>query len=99
MDGLVLLVVLLWASFLAFWIWALVDAIQVPEDRFYQAGTKVVWVIVIVLTGAIGAIIYLAVGRPDPATRASMKRQGSSPAPQAPIPPRPPGSLPSPPTS
>ncbi|HUF58588.1 MAG TPA: PLDc N-terminal domain-containing protein [Actinomycetota bacterium] len=28
--------------------------------------TKLVWVLVIVITGLIGAIIYLAVGRPAP---------------------------------
>jgi Phospholipase_D-nuclease N-terminal len=92
MEGVVLFVIVLWASFVAFWIWALVDAIQVPEDRFYQSGTKIVWVLVIVLTGAIGAIIYLAAGRPDPATRATMKHQGHADVPPAPIPPRPPGS-------
>jgi hypothetical protein len=92
MGGIVVLVILVWAALLAFWIWALVDAIQVPDDRFYQSGTKLVWVLVIVLTGGIGAIIYLAAGRPDAATRATMK-QGSSALMQPQVPPRPPGSL------
>jgi hypothetical protein len=48
----------------ALWIWALVDAIRVPDDADYRAGTKLVWVLVIVLTGFIGAAVYLAVGRP-----------------------------------
>lgn len=43
------------------WIWALVDAIRVPDDR---AGTKLIWVLVIALTGLIGAGLYVAVGRP-----------------------------------
>jgi hypothetical protein len=58
---LILLVVLALA---ALWIWALVDAIRVPDDADYRAGTKLVWVLVIVLTGFIGAAVYLAVGRP-----------------------------------
>jgi hypothetical protein len=58
---LILLVVLALA---ALWTWALVDAIRVPDDADYRAGTKLVWVLVIVLTGFIGAAVYLAVGRP-----------------------------------
>ena len=58
---LILLVVLALA---ALWLWALVDAIRVPDDADYRAGTKLVWVLVIVLTGFIGAAVYLAVGRP-----------------------------------
>jgi hypothetical protein len=58
---LILLVVLALA---ALWIWALVDAIRVPDDADYRAGTKLLWVLVIVLTGFIGAAVYLAVGRP-----------------------------------
>jgi hypothetical protein len=58
---LILLVVLALA---ALWLWALVDAIRVPDDADYRAGTKLIWVLVIVLTGFIGAAVYLAVGRP-----------------------------------
>jgi hypothetical protein len=58
---LILLVVLALA---ALWIWALVDAIRVPDDADYRAGTKLIWVLVIVLTGFIGSAVYLAVGRP-----------------------------------
>lgn len=58
---LILLVVLALA---ALWIWALVDAIRVPDDADYRAGTKLIWVLVIALTGFIGAAVYLAVGRP-----------------------------------
>jgi uncharacterized membrane protein len=48
------------------WIWALVDCIQVPDDSMYRSGTKLTWVLVIVLATFIGAIVYLAVGRPEP---------------------------------
>jgi hypothetical protein len=58
------LILLLVLALVALWIWALVDAIRVPDDAHYRAGTKVVWVLVIVLTGFIGAAVYLAVGRP-----------------------------------
>ncbi len=60
-SALILLVILALA---ALWVWALVDAIRVPDDRDYRAGTKLVWILVIVLTGFIGAAVYLAVGRP-----------------------------------
>ncbi|MBW3542403.1 MAG: PLD nuclease N-terminal domain-containing protein [Planctomycetes bacterium] len=42
------------------WIWALVDAIRNPhlDDMM-----RIVWVLVIALTGIIGAIIYALVGR------------------------------------
>ena len=46
------------------WVYALVDAVQVPEDSMYRAGNKLIWVLVILLGHAVGALIYLAVGRP-----------------------------------
>jgi hypothetical protein len=42
------------------WIWALIDAIQNPA---LDSTMRIVWVLVIVFTQIIGAIIYLAVGR------------------------------------
>ncbi|MGZ5327592.1 MAG: PLDc N-terminal domain-containing protein [Actinomycetota bacterium] len=69
---------------LGVWIWALVDAIQVPDDSMYRAGTKLVWVLVIVFLQVIGAVIYFAIGRPAKGT--------ASP------PPRGPGGLPPPPS-
>jgi len=47
-------------------IWALVDAIRVPSDQDYRAGTKVIWVLVILFLNCLGALIYFAVGRPRP---------------------------------
>jgi hypothetical protein len=60
-SALLLLIILALA---ALWVWTLVDAIRVPNDRDYRAGTKLIWVLVIVLTGFVGAAVYLAVGRP-----------------------------------
>jgi hypothetical protein len=84
--------------FLVFWlfflanivlvIWALVDAIKVPDDSMYQAGSKVVWVLVILLGGFIGAIVYLVVGRPK-----SGHRLRSTPPWDGSLPPPPPGSV------
>ncbi len=67
-------------------IWALVDAIRVPDESMFQSGNRLIWVLVIVLTGFIGAIIYLIVGRPSEADRA---RKLAPP----PVPPPPPGSI------
>jgi hypothetical protein len=73
---------------LIFWVWALVDAIGVSDESLYRTGSKLLWVLVIVFTGAIGAIIYLAIGRPE---RATVQPRATS------TPPAPPGSLPPPP--
>ena len=61
LGGMFLLLLLLAA--IGFWIWSLVDAIRVPNDS-YRAGSKVVWVLVIALTGFIGSIVYFFAGRP-----------------------------------
>ena len=58
------LVMILAIASLVLWIWALVDAIQVPDDSMYRAGTRLVWILVIVFLHVIGAVIYLAIGRP-----------------------------------
>lgn len=83
---------IVWVFFLAnivLVIWALVDAIKVPDDSMYQAGSKLVWVLVILFAGFIGAIIYFVVGRP-----ARGGPSGTSPTgrPDG-LPPPPPGSL------
>lgn len=90
--------ILIWAVLVGVWIWALVDCIRVPDDRSYRSGTKVVWVVVIVLLGFIGAIVYLLAGRPDASTRATLPGGGGRDDPPFP-PPAPPGSLPPPPES
>lgn len=84
--------------FAAFWlfalanivlvIWALVDAIRVPDETMYRAGNKLTWVLVILFAGFIGAIVYLAIGRPTDG-----RRSRTDHAWQGPPPPPPPGSL------
>jgi len=73
-----------------FWVWALVDVVKVPDDSKFKAGTKLVWVLVIVITGVIGAIIYLVVGRPAPGSRPAAL---SHPADPSRLPPPPPGAM------
>jgi hypothetical protein len=49
------------------WVWALVDAIRNP---LLDNTMRIVWVLVIVFTNVIGAIIYLAIGRNAPSRAA-----------------------------
>ena len=42
------------------WIWALVDLVR--RDRF-RGGSKLLWVLIIILFGVVGPIVYLAWGR------------------------------------
>ena len=43
-----------------FWVWALIDCLQ---NSRLQGIEKLVWVVVILFTHLLGAIIYFAVGR------------------------------------
>jgi phospholipase D-like protein len=45
-----------------FWIWTLMDCIK-NENR--DENTRITWIIVIALTGVIGALIYYLARRPD----------------------------------
>ena len=64
---------------LAVLIYALVDAIRMPSDADFKAGTQLIWILVILLAQVIGAIIYLVVGRPP---------GGATAAPRTPAPTR-----------
>lgn len=61
-GGVAFLLVLV--GLIVLWVWSLVDAVRVADDSAFRAGSKVVWVIVIALTGLIGSVVYLVVGRP-----------------------------------
>ena len=77
---------------LAVMIWTLVDVIRMPSDASFKAGTQLVWVLVILFAQVIGAIVYLAVGRPPGGATAARERAAlSPPAPPAPPPPGQPG--------
>jgi uncharacterized membrane protein YidH (DUF202 family) len=64
-GGIVLLSVLL--ALFGFWVWSLVDAVRVPDDSSYRVGSMLAWVLVIVFTGLVGAVVYWAAGRPKAA--------------------------------
>lgn len=48
--------------FLAFWIWMLVDcAVHEPSE----GNDKIVWILIIVFLGVLGAFVYLVARRPQ----------------------------------
>jgi len=59
-GGMMLVMVVLGLAALALWIWALIDAIRNPA---LDPTMRIVWILVIVLTSWIGALMYLAIGR------------------------------------
>jgi hypothetical protein len=80
---------LVWLAGLVLVIWALVDAIQVPDDSMYQSGNKIVWVLVIVFLNFIGAILYFVIGRPTGGSRRTPTTGSSRSMPPPPPPPPP----------
>jgi UDP-N-acetylmuramyl pentapeptide phosphotransferase/UDP-N-acetylglucosamine-1-phosphate transferase len=56
-------ILLVFLATFVLWIWALVDAVRAPEEQF-RNGNRLIWVLVIGLTHFVGAVIYLAMGRP-----------------------------------
>ena len=59
-GGMMILMVLLGVLAVVVWIWALIDAIRNPH---LDDTMRIVWVLVIVFTQIVGAIIYLIIGR------------------------------------
>ena len=53
--------VLLLLGSLAFWIWMLIDCATKEPD---EGTDKIVWILVIIFTHLLGALIYLLVRRP-----------------------------------
>ena len=61
-------------------VYALVDAIRVPDDSMYRAGTKLIWVLVIVLLPVfVGPLIYLFVGAPQAERRPRLRWRDQTP--------------------
>jgi hypothetical protein len=60
-GGLFCAFVIIGLALTAFWIWMLVDCISNEPST---GNDKVIWVLVIVLAGWIGALIYFVVRRP-----------------------------------
>ena len=69
MDAIVLVPFLIWGVFVlfslmasVFWLWMLVDcAMNEPGD----SDDKIVWVLIILFTSVIGALVYFLVRRPQ----------------------------------
>lgn len=53
----VIVIGLVFLGLLAFWVWMLIDCVQRPFAPNEQ-NAKVVWILVIVLAGWLGALIY-----------------------------------------
>lgn len=73
------------AGSIALFVYALIDAIRMPNDASFNTGTQLVWILVILLAQGLGAIIYLIVGRPPGGATAA--REGRPPGPSTPTPP------------
>lgn len=58
--GLVIFWLLFGLATLIFWIWALVDVIR---REFTNPNDKVLWIVLIVVLGLLGSILYLIIGR------------------------------------
>jgi hypothetical protein len=63
--GFVLTVMLIGLACTALWVWSLVDALRITEDRWVMAGqSKILWVVLIAVLGLLGSILYVAMARP-----------------------------------
>lgn len=61
-----LLFVGLWVAALAYWIVALIEIVRIPDYQFRAAGSeKVMWILVVVLAGIIGALVWRFARRND----------------------------------
>jgi hypothetical protein len=68
----------------ALFVYALVGVIRMPSDADFKDGTKLIWILVILLAQGIGAIIYLAVGRPQGGATAAREHPATIVAPPPP---------------
>lgn len=59
---------LLGLVFLALWVWAMVDVVRTPADR-HRRLPKAAWILVVVLFFALGALAWIAFGRPRDRSR------------------------------
>lgn len=77
--GLLLVFALLSMVGFAAWVAALVEVARIPDHQFRAADTeKLVWVLVVVLAGFVGAIVWYFVKRTD-VLAAAGRRPGAPP--------------------
>ncbi|VVB94678.1 Uncharacterised protein [uncultured archaeon] len=58
--GIGVILIIAAALLFVFWLWMLIDCLKRPDDKFAAVGNnaKLIWVLVIIFTGFIGALIY-----------------------------------------
>lgn len=50
----------------ALWIWSLVDALRITDQRWEAAGqNKLMWVVLIAVLGLLGSLLYVVMARPS----------------------------------
>jgi hypothetical protein len=79
-GGLFAIFGLLFVAGFVLWVWALIDCVRVPDDSMFQSGNKLIWVLIIVFTQIIGAVLYLLIGRPRADAAPGSPPRASSPA-------------------
>lgn len=63
---LVALIIGAWLAVMVLWVLSLIELVKLPDQQFQAAGTeKVTWILVVALTGFIGAIIWWLAKRRD----------------------------------
>ncbi len=57
---LILPLLMLAVGLFVFWLWMLIDCLKRPDEKFAVGGNyaKLIWIIVIIFAGFIGALIY-----------------------------------------
>jgi hypothetical protein len=60
----------------AFWVWMLIDCAQAPEDA---ANNRVAWILILVFTHWLGALLYFFIVRQPRLQRARTSRSFTSP--------------------
>jgi hypothetical protein len=62
-----------------FTVWTFVEVLRQPEGAKSQSGGKPAWVVVILLTGILGATIYQLAGKPTVVVRDTPPKKGLRP--------------------
>ena len=64
-GGLHVVLLLVWVALAALWVASLVDALRRPDSQWKAAGqNKTLFVVLIILTGWLGALLYAVIPRP-----------------------------------
>ncbi len=56
----------LWIAAVVFWIYCIVEVARIPDAQFRAAGSeKIVWLLIVILTQAIGSLVWWFAKRTD----------------------------------